>query len=122
MSSILPIIAILAAANLQAAGTLTVVSAATLLPGPLAPESIATAFGDNIDPSLPGSEPAVEVTVADSAGTTRSAIVFYVSPLQVNFQIPPGTAIGPATIAVTSGGNVSQTTLTIAPVSPGLFD
>src|ERR1019366_159764 len=49
-------------------------------------------------------------------------ILFYVSPLQVNFEIPTGTAIGAATVAVTSGdGTVSQTTVNIALVAPGLF-
>ena len=118
----LPVIAILAAANLQAAGNLTVVSAATFLPGPLAPESIATAFGSDLATSLPGDPPDAQVTVADSAGATRSATLFYVSPGQVNFEIPPGTAIGSATVTITSGdGAVSQTTVNIAAVSPGFF-
>lgn len=114
--SSLAFIAILAGANLQAAGTLTVVSAATFLGGSLAPKSIATAFGSDL------AADSAQVVVTGSAGVARSAMLFYSSPVQVNFQIPPGTVIGPATVTVTSSdGTVSQTTVNIATVSPGLF-
>lgn len=110
------LIAILAGAHLQAAGTLTVVSAATFLGGSLAPESIATAFGSDLAAS------STQVVVTDNAGVGRPAMVFYSSPLQVNFQIPPGTATGAASIVVTSSdGTVSQTSVNIANVAPGFF-
>jgi len=75
------ILAILAVANVQAAGTPVVVSAASHQGGVLAPESIASAFGAGL-----GSQ----VTVTDSGRVTRSATVFYASPEQVNFLIPAG--------------------------------
>ena len=105
---------LLALVNLQAAGPLTVVSAVTYQAGPLAPESLASAFGTDL-----GSQ----VVVADSAGTSRNATVFYASQSQVNFQIPAGMALGVATVVVTADdGTVSRTTINIAPVSPGLFE
>src|SRR5439155_1006508 len=62
------------------------------------------------------------VKVRDSAGTERLAPLFFVSPTQVNYQIPPGTLNGTVTMTITSGaGNVSKGTVQIAAVSPGLF-
>ena len=120
---------LLSACSIQAAGTLAVVSAASFLGGTLAPESIATAFGAGLATGaataaapLPTVLLNTKVAVADSAGVTRGAVLFYVSPGQVNFQIPAGTASGLATVTVTSGnGSTSQAQLNIGPVSPALF-
>jgi uncharacterized protein (TIGR03437 family) len=63
-----------------------------------------------------------KVTVKDSAGTERLAPLFFVSPNQVNYQMPPGMTVGTATVTVTSGdGTVSVGTAQIATVAPGLF-
>ena len=94
--------------NLHAAGALTVVSAATDQIGPLAPESLAAAFGTGLE---------APVVVTGSAGTSRAAPVFPISATQVNFEIPAGNALGPATVTV---GN-AQAAAQIAAVSPGLF-
>jgi len=52
----------------------------------------------------------------------RAAPLFFVSPMQVNYQIPPGTALGPASVTITSGaGKVSLGTALISTVAPGLF-
>ncbi|MGH8598448.1 MAG: hypothetical protein ACREXT_17485, partial [Gammaproteobacteria bacterium] len=62
------------------------------------------------------------VRIKDSLNTERSAPLFFVSPTQVNLQIPPGTASGAATITITSGdGAVSTGTAQIAAIAPGLF-
>ena len=62
------------------------------------------------------------LTVRDANGTTRNAPLFYVSPTQVNAQIPAGTSLGTATLAaLQSGTSVAQGTVTIETVSPGLF-
>jgi len=102
-----PLIILLSAAASANAG-ISVVSAASYRTGPLAVESIATAFGSNLGSS---------VQVQDSAGTTRDAVVFYASTSQINFQIPPGTASGPATV-INSAGNAA---IAVSTVSPGLF-
>lgn len=38
------------------------------------------------------------------AGTTRNASLFFVSPSQINFQVPQGTAAGTATVIVLKNG------------------
>ena len=62
------------------------------------------------------------VKVRDSAGAERAARLYYVSPAQVNWVVPTGTATGAATLTVTSGdGSVSTGALTVASVAPSLF-
>ncbi len=90
---------------------LSVVSAAGFAPGPLAPGSIASAFGEKLAPGA-------TVSVQDSAGTSRVAPLFFASSSQINFLVPAETAIGPATIAV-SGGLTAK--VQIAAVAPALF-
>ncbi len=106
------------------------VSAASYLGRSLTAESIASAFGSGLATAtqgatstpLPTSLAGTQVAVKDSAGTERPAPLFYVSPTQINYEIPPQTATGPATVTATSGdGAVSRGTVQIAPVAPGLF-
>ncbi len=96
----------------------------------LASEAIAAAFGTRMatinrvatNQPLPRMLAGTRVMVTDSAGISRPAPLFFVSPSQVNYQIPPGTAVGPATVTVTSGDStVSVGTAQIATVAPGLF-
>jgi uncharacterized protein (TIGR03437 family) len=89
-------------------------SAASFLGGPLAAGSIATLWSTGL--------PAGPVSVADANGVSRPAQVFYTSPSQIDFQIPPGTPPGPATIKVVSpDGNSASANAAIASVSPGIF-
>ena len=97
----------------------------------MTPESIVSAFGAHLAtgtksaPSLP-LPPTLEgttVKVKDAAGVERPAPLFYVSPTQVNYEIPAGTAIGIATITITAGDNTSSSApLPIVPVAPGVGD
>lgn len=85
---------------------------------PFAAQSIVSAYGTNLGTS-PNS---TTVTVTDSAGVARLAPLFYVSPVQVNFEIPAGTAIGSATVGIQNQNGTTQTaTIQIGNVSPGLF-
>jgi uncharacterized protein (TIGR03437 family) len=60
--------------------------------------------------------------VKDSAGNQRLAELFYVSPAQINYLIPAGTASGFATVNVVSGGQtVASGSVQIESVAPGLF-
>jgi uncharacterized protein (TIGR03437 family) len=111
-------------------GTVTTVSAASLSGAEVSPESIATAYGPNLatvtqaatTTPLPVSLGGTTVRVRDSAGTERSAPLFFVSPLQVNFQVPAGTAGGGATVTIAAAdGRVSTGGVQIAAVSPALF-
>jgi uncharacterized protein (TIGR03437 family) len=60
--------------------------------------------------------------VKDGLGTERLAPLFFVSPSQVNYQVPPGTAGEAATIIVSNeaGANFTETVCREA-VAPGLF-
>lgn len=106
------------------------VSAASFVGTELASESIVSAFGQRLATTiqvattlpLPTTLAGTQVLVRDSAGVERAAQLFFVSPTQINYQVPPGTAAGTATVIVTSGdGTVSAESVRIAAVAPGLF-
>jgi uncharacterized protein (TIGR03437 family) len=105
------------------------VSAASFQGGAVTPESIVSALGfDLATGAVQATQQGVTslggttVTVVDSTGTSRLAPLFYVSPTQVNYEIPAGTAAGVAIITVKSGdGVLSVASLGIAAVAPGIF-
>jgi uncharacterized protein (TIGR03437 family) len=97
---------------------------------PLASEAIATAFGAELATTttsareipLPPELGGTTVKVRDGAGVERVAPLFFVSPLQVNYQVPPGTVNGTATVNVTSADGSAPVCLAqISTVAPGLF-
>ncbi len=76
----------------------------------------------NVANQLPTTLGDFTLTVRDANGTTRNAPLFYVSPTQVNAQIPAGTSLGTATLtALQNGTSVAQGTSAIEAVAPGLF-
>ncbi|HUB81502.1 MAG TPA: FG-GAP-like repeat-containing protein [Bryobacteraceae bacterium] len=86
----------------------------------VAPNSIATVFGTHLANGTSASSSAV--TIQDSSGASQSCTLFNVFPSQINFLVPAGVAIGPATVTVHSAdGVVSRGTVTIAAVAPGIF-
>jgi uncharacterized protein (TIGR03437 family) len=97
--------------------------------GVLAQDSIASAFGMNFTRATASAETnpvpttlaGVTVNVQDSTGVIRSAPLFYVSPTQVNYAMPEGTAAGPAVVSVAGGAGSFQVPVLIKAVSPGLF-
>ncbi len=105
--------------------------AASLAPGSAAaPEAIVSSFGQRLatrtevatTTPLPTSLAGTSLTVKDSAGVERLAPLYFVSPGQINYLVPAGAAIGPATVTVTVGGQMAGTgRLQIDPVAPGLF-
>jgi len=108
----------------------TSVSGASYQGQALAPESIVSVFGVKLAtgsqsaPSvpLPTTLAGTTVQVLDSLGTERAAPLFYVSPTQVNYQVPPGTAPGLATVSVrASDGTLSAGQVRVLAVAPGLF-
>lgn len=108
----------------------TNVSAASYTAVPLAAEAITSAFGTSLATNtqvasttpLPTTLGGTRVQVRDSVGDERLAPLFFVSPTQINYLLPAGTATGVATVIVTNASSViSQGTVTIAPVAPGLF-
>src|SRR5262249_51197300 len=93
-------------------------------------ESIVAAFGGGLAKSvevattlpLPTTLGGTRVSVVDSAGTERDAGLFFVSPTQINYQIPPGTAGGQGLVMVIKDGEtVAADSPQIVAVSPGLF-
>ena len=107
-----------------------VVSAASLNIGSVAPESIVSGFGADLSSAtaevealpLPTSLAGVNVLVTDRAGRERIAGLFFSSPRQINYQVPPGTAEGEAVVSVVSAGRVvAGGNLQVTAVAPGLF-
>lgn len=114
----------------DAAGGFVSRSAASYQTPVLAVGSIAAGFGQGLATTteaaaklpLPTLLGGTTVTVTDSVGDARPAQLFYVSPVQVNYLIPPESKTGDATVRVVSGdGTVSNGTLTLATVAPGLI-
>jgi uncharacterized protein (TIGR03437 family) len=108
----------------------TSVSAASYAGPRLAAESIVAAFGTELATGsdeartipLPTVLLGSSVKVKDSKEVERTAPLFYVSPGQVNYLIPAGTAEGIATVTITSGnGTVSSGLVNIVPTMPSLF-
>ncbi|MFN0087422.1 MAG: SBBP repeat-containing protein [Blastocatellia bacterium] len=109
------------------------ISAASFIGGSLAPESIVAGFGSGLASGtevasavpLPTTLLGTTIRIRDKLGFERPAPLFFVSPLQVNFLIPAGTAPGKATLTFTAaqGGQnaTSSTTVLIEPAAPGLF-
>ena len=106
------------------------VSGASFAPGPVAPESIASVFGQGLATGTDSADslplPTVlarsTVSVADSAGVSRQSPMFYASPDQMNIQIPAGTAAGNAAVVVTREDGITvRSSVAIAPVAPGIF-
>ncbi len=97
---------------------------------PLAQESIVSLFGENIakDIVVAGAVPlptildVTSVIVRDSQNNERPAPLFYISPEQINIQVPPNTAIGSGTFIVRFGlTTVASTPVSIVAVQPSLF-
>jgi uncharacterized protein (TIGR03437 family) len=97
----------------------------------LAPDSIATAFGQGWSEGrfeAPAGEPlpfelgGVRVILTDSQGTQFPAPLIVVAPNQINFVVPDRIAAGPVTIVVTLEGNVvANGSSTIGTPVPALF-
>jgi uncharacterized protein (TIGR03437 family) len=116
--------------RLTTARALTTVSAANFSASSVATEAIVAGFGTGLATGtvgattlpLPTTLGGTRVTVRDNAGAERPAPLFFVSPQQVNFQIPQGVVAGAATITITAGdGTVSSGASQIEVVAPSLF-
>jgi uncharacterized protein (TIGR03437 family) len=112
------------------AQAVSTVSAASFNGTSVASEAIVTAFGTGLATQLatatttplPTSLANTVVRVKDGVGVQRDAPLFFVSPNQVNYQIPPGSEPGVGLVTITSGNNtISSGSINIASVAPGLF-
>jgi uncharacterized protein (TIGR03437 family) len=97
---------------------------------PVAVESIVSAFAAGLASAttaaattpLPTTLGGVTVTVTDKAGTARQAPLYFVSPNQLNFQVPEGTVSGKALLSIRKedGSRLTGDVL-IDAIGPGLF-
>jgi uncharacterized protein (TIGR03437 family) len=95
----------------------------------VASEGLATAMGTNIasqtatagSPPWPTTLGKVSIQVTDSASVTRPAGLIFVSPNQINFQIPEDTAVGQATVQFNNGGAMTSATVQVQRAAPALF-
>ncbi len=95
----------------------------------LAPGAIATLYGAGLSTTtttatlpLPTMIGNTSIELVDYAGNTFQAPLLYVSPTQINFQVPDNAAIGLAIINVTGNGRPKGAHSTmIQPVATGIF-
>ena len=93
----------------------------------VAPDSIASLYGSNLASATAqaASQPfptvlgGVTLSVTDSTGMTRMAPLVYVSPGQINFVVPGGTAPGAVSLRVNPSGVAASGT--VQNVAPTLF-
>jgi uncharacterized repeat protein (TIGR01451 family) len=116
-----------------ASGTLTVLNGASFGNEPatteaVAPDSIAVARGSVLSNTAERSQQlpngAFPLTVGGTTVTVngRRAQIFFVSPSQVNFLVPPETELGTAEVVVTnSDGFPSRGAVTTLRCAPGVF-
>ena len=103
----------------------TVSSASYKLDAAVAPESIVATFGAGLSAATatvtttpwPTTLGGLQVTVTDSRGVARLAPLYYVSPTQLLYLIPAGTATGMAQIAIGS----QRHTVQVAATAPSIY-
>lgn len=109
--------------------TATTVSAAGFTSN-LTGKAIVAAFGSGLATAtatattqpLPTELAGTTLRVTDGAGMTRFAPLFFVSPTQINYQIPAGTAAGAATVTVVGGdGKTSTGAIQLLTAAPAIF-
>ncbi|MGH9835108.1 MAG: hypothetical protein ACRD9Y_18970, partial [Blastocatellia bacterium] len=112
------------------AQTVTSVSAASFSGDEVGSEAVVAAFGTRLATGtevastipLPTMLAGTTVRILDSMGVEYLAPLLFISPAQVNYQIPPGAAAGVAMIRITNGdGTVSTGIVRITACRPGLF-
>lgn len=93
--------------------------------GAVAPDSIVVTFGSGFTTSTvtattnprPLTLGGLQINVTDSLNVTRPARIYFVSPTQVMYLLPLGTAPGTAQIAI----GTQRTTVTVAATAPALY-
>jgi uncharacterized protein (TIGR03437 family) len=116
--------------NTAAPPAFTSVTAAGFEAGPVAPESIVSAFGTGLASStaaasslpLPTSLGGATLRVRDGLGGVHEGSLFFASPNQINYLWPASSAVGRAVVTLAAEGGGSQTaTVQVQRVAPGLF-
>ena len=103
----------------------SIASAANFSAGPAAPGSIVSIFGSNLAPRPINATTAPLPTRLGEFSLEVNgfpAPIFYVSPVQVNAQIPYSVSTGQATVVATAAGTLlPPVSLTIQPTAPNLW-
>jgi uncharacterized protein (TIGR03437 family) len=98
---------------------------AIVAPGSLATiylQTSATATERAAAPPWPTRLGGISLEVRDQAGAARLAPLLYVSPSQINFQVPEATALGESSLAiVTDRGSTLSGGMQVDMVAPALF-
>ena len=95
----------------------------------VAPESLATLMAPvpvtvtlSAFPPWPAGLGGVSLEVTDSLGATHVAPLVFVSPTQINFQVPAGVALGEAALTIVGeDGTTDVGTMHVDAVAPALF-
>ena len=85
-----------------------------------------SAFANSVEVAqqipLPTTLAGASVRVRDGVGSERTAALFFVSPGQINFEVPQGSAPGAGALTVHfSDGSEATVAVQIVAVNPGLF-
>ncbi|MDX2034783.1 MAG: hypothetical protein SF339_29180 [Blastocatellia bacterium] len=108
----------------------TSVSAASYRRLGLSDEAIIAAYGANLATAtaaaerlpLPTTLAGTTVTITDALGIERLAPLFFVSPGQINYLVPPGLEPGLATIAIANAnGAIARERTQLMTIAPALF-
>ena len=89
-----------------------------------APGMILSVFGTQLAPSVqPASSLPLPLTLAGVSATVNgiAAPLYYVSPGQLNIQVPYEVGAGSAVLGVNNNGQVASYIFTVAPSAPGIF-
>jgi uncharacterized protein (TIGR03437 family) len=116
------------ATALAAGDAFVTVSSASGMPN-LSPDALVTAFGSNLAPATAPATPpypmslgGISVQVVDSTGVMRMAQLLYVSPSQINYLLPAGTAKGMTTVNIVDAtGSMKTASAPTQTVAPALF-
>lgn len=96
----------------------SILNAASYGAGGFAPGSFAVVFGAGL--ASQANDTSIKIT--DGAGKSGNALLYYVSPAQINFIFPSGLSQGTATLVLQIQSGISTTAqISIAAVEPGLF-
>lgn len=116
--------------EIRAVTPLAVTSAASYSNEAVAPESIVAIFGTNLAAAtgqasqqpLPTSLGGVTISVRDASGVERPAPLFFVSPGQINFQVPSDVVPGSALVESFVDGQIaSRGTIRVNSTAPAIF-
>jgi len=91
-----------------------------------APGMAMSVYGTSLAPatsSAPANRFPLPLTLQGVSATVNgvSAPLYFVSPGQINIQVPYETGAGPAVVAVNNSGQIAYYFFTVVPIAPGLY-